>query len=65
MAICGDCMTNRLHMPDVGQWVEKPDAFLTQPCPECNAPEGLTITTQMIAHKGLAVCRSCRMQIRL
>src|SRR5438309_603283 len=63
MAICRDCMTNRLHMTDVGQWDEKADAFLTQPCSACGAPEGLLITTQMIAYRGVAVCRECRATI--
>ena len=66
MAICEDCMVSELDMPEEGRWSDaKPGGVLTQQCPVCGVPEGLTITTEMIEGHGLALCQSCRAQIRL
>lgn len=65
MAICEDCMVSRENMPESGRWSNRaPGGYVTQPCPECAAPEGLIITTAMIEFRGMAVCQGCNARIR-
>ena len=65
-AVCEDCMVEQLNMPEEARWSNRqPGGYLMQPCPECGAPEGLFVSTEMIEHKsGLCRCPSCGAAVR-
>jgi hypothetical protein len=59
-------MVEHLDMPEDARWSNRqPGGFLTYACPECGAPEGLIVVTEMLEHRtGLCVCRSCGARVR-